>query len=279
MTALENSETTAGELDDKVAIVTGAASGIGLAAARRLRSAGALIAVLDLDEERGAEAASELGGRFVKLDVGDSGDWSRAITEVTAHFGGIDIAYLNAGVTTPGSVVTDVSDASYRRIMRANVDGVFFGVRAVMPSLESRGGGAIVATASLAGLIAYSPDPVYAMTKAAVVGLVRALAPHLTTMNITINAICPGLVDTPLLGPDARRLAIAANFPLIPATDIAEAVYGRVVGTETGQAWVCQMNREATAYRFAGVPGPRGDAAGRTPPAGLAADEELSKGR
>jgi NAD(P)-dependent dehydrogenase (short-subunit alcohol dehydrogenase family) len=274
----ENSEATAGELEGKVALVTGAASGIGLAAARRLRSAGALVAVLDLDEEGGAEAARELEGHFVRIDVGDPDDWSRAVAEVIDRFGGIDIAYLNAGVTTPGSVVTDVADASYRRIMRANVDGVFFGARAVIRAIESRGGGAIVATASLAGLIAYSPDPVYAMTKAAVVGLVRALAPQLSEKNITINAICPGLVDTPLLGPDARGLAAAASFPLIPVSDIAEAVYGRVVGSQTGQAWVCQMNREPTAYRFAGVPGPRGDAAGRTPPAGLAADEELSKG-
>jgi NAD(P)-dependent dehydrogenase (short-subunit alcohol dehydrogenase family) len=155
---------------------------------------------------------------------------------------------------------------------------VFFGVRAVTPALERRHGGAIVATASLAGLIAYSPDPVYAMTKTAVVGLVRALAPQLTARNITINAICPGLVDTPLLGPDARAMVEAANFPLIPVSDIGEAVFARVIGTETGQAWVCQMNREPISYRFANVPGPRGEIAGRTPPAGLAADEELHKG-
>jgi NAD(P)-dependent dehydrogenase (short-subunit alcohol dehydrogenase family) len=270
---------THSDLTGKVALVTGAASGIGLAAARRLRAAGARVAVLDLDEDLGGAFATELGGHFVKADVGDPDHWARAVTEVTAELGGIDIAYLNAGVVTPEASVTDVPDASYRRIMRANVDGVFFGVRAVTPVIERRGGGAIVVTASLAGLIAYSPDPVYAMTKAAVVGLVRALAPQLAAMHITINAICPGLVDTPLLGDEARELAAAAAFPLIPAEDIAEAVYGRVIGTETGQAWVCQLNREPTAYRFAGVPGPRGDAAGRTPPAGLAAEEELSKGR
>jgi NAD(P)-dependent dehydrogenase (short-subunit alcohol dehydrogenase family) len=278
MTALETPKEIERDLAGKVAVVTGAASGIGLAAARRLRSAGADVAVLDLDEELGAAAAAGLGGHFVRIDVGEPDDWSRAVSEVTAVLGGIDVAFLNAGVVTAQSVLSEVPDSSYRRIMRANVDGVFFGARAVTPAIERRGGGAIVATASLAGLIAYSPDPVYAMTKAAVVGLVRALAPQLAGLHITINAICPGLVDTPLLGDEARELARAANFPLIPAEDIAEAVYGRVVGTETGQAWVCQLNREATAYRFANVPGPRGDAAGRTPPAGLAADEELRKG-
>ncbi len=265
------------ELAGKVALVTGAASGIGLAAARRLRSAGALIAVLDLDAEGGAAAAEELEGHFVGIDVGEPADWQRAVAEVEEHFGGIDIAFLNAGVVTPEPDVAKVTDEQYRRILGANLNGVFFGVRAVTPPIDRRQGGAIVATASLAGLIAYSPDPVYAMTKTAVVGLVRALAPQLAARNITINAICPGLVDTPLLGPDARALAEAADFPLIPVADIAEAVFGRVVGTETGQAWVCQMNREPIAYRFAGVPGPRGQAAGRTPPAGLAADEELRK--
>jgi NAD(P)-dependent dehydrogenase (short-subunit alcohol dehydrogenase family) len=278
MTALDNPEATERELDGKVALVTGAASGIGLATARRLRSAGAEIAVLDRDPVGGAAAAEELGGHFVQVDVGDPDDWKRAVAAVEEQLGWIDIAFLNAGVTTPGADVTEVTDEQYRRILGANLDGVFFGVRAVTAAIERRGGGAIVATASLAGLIAYSPDPVYAMTKTAVVGLVRALAPQLLAKNITINAICPGLVDTPLLGPDARKMAEAVNFPLIPVTDIAEAVFGRVVGTETGQAWVCQMNREPISYRFAGVPGPRGDAAGRTPPAGLAADEELRKG-
>jgi NAD(P)-dependent dehydrogenase (short-subunit alcohol dehydrogenase family) len=277
MTPSDNPATD-GELTGKVALVTGAASGIGFATARRLRASGAVVAVLDLDEDGGRTAASALDGHYVKVDVGEPADWSRAVTEVTARFGGIDIAYLNAGVTTLESSVTAVSDESYRRIMRANLDGVFFGVRAVTPAIELRGGGAIVATASLAGLIAYSPDPVYAMTKTAVVGLVRALAPQLSAKHITINAICPGLVDTPMLGPAARELVDASGFPLIPVADIAEAVYGRVIGTDTGQAWVCQANREPTPYRFAGVPGPRGAAAGRTPPAGLAADEELSKG-
>jgi len=277
MSALDNSEPTGGELDGKVALVTGAASGIGLASARRLHAAGASIAVLDLDAGRGAAAAAELGGWFAQIDVGEPGEWARVVAEAEDALGGIDIAFLNAGVTTPQAVVSDVTDEQYRRILRANVDGVFFGVRAVTPALERRGGGAIVATASLAGLIAYSPDPVYAMTKTAVVGLVRALAPQLEAKNITINAICPGLVDTPLLGADARDLVLAANFPLIPATDIAEAVFGRVVGTDTGKAWVCQMNREPLSYRFANVPGPRGEVAGRTPPAGLAADEELRK--
>ncbi len=266
------------DLEGKVAIVSGGASGIGLAAARRLHAAGTSIVLLDLNAAAGEEAARDLGGRFIRLDVGEPDEWEAAVASVVAESGGIDIAFLNAGVITGEADVAAVSPAQYQRIMRANVDGVFYGARAVVPAMVERGGGAIVATASLAGLIAYSPDPVYALTKTAVVGLVRALAPQLSEKGITINAICPGLVDTPLLSPEAKAVAVAADFPLIPVTDIAEAVYGRVVGSDTGQAFVCQMNREATAYRFSGVPGPRGSAAGRTPPAGLAADEELRKG-
>lgn len=264
-------------LEGRLALVTGAASGIGLATARRLAAAGAAVAVLDLDADAGVAVAGEIGGRFFELDVGDPGGWRRVVATVEEAFGGLDIAVLNAGVVTTEADLMSISDEQYHRITRTNVDGVFFGTRAVTPALARRGGGAIVATASLAALIAYSPDPVYAMTKAAVVGLVRALAPQLRALDITINAICPGLVDTPLLGPEARALAASTGFPLIAASDIAEAVYGRVVGSETGQAFVCQAGREPTAFRFGGVPGPRGEAAGRTPPAGLAAEEELRK--
>jgi len=260
-------------LDGKIALITGGASGIGLATARRLRGEGAQIVVADLDAERGKAVAEELDGRSLRLDVGEPDEWAEAVSAITAELGGIDIAYLNAGVVTGVSDLLAVTDEQYRRIMRANVDGVFFGARAVVPAIERRGGGAIVATASIAGLIAYVPDPVYALTKHAVVGLVRALAPQLEAKGITINAICPGIVDTPLLGDAARKVIAAADFPMIPATDIAEAVYGRIVGEDTGKAWVVQVGLGAVPYRFSGVPGPRGGSAGRTPPTGLAGDQ------
>lgn len=265
------------DLAGKVALVTGGASGIGRATAHRLAAAGAAVAVADMADEGGASAAREVGGTFVHLDVGEPEQWAAAVSSIEETLGGLDVAFLNAGVATGEPDVTRVRDDQYRRIMGANVDGVVFGVRAVVPALERRGGGAIVATASLAGIIAYSPDPVYAATKHAVVGLVRALAPQLAARGITINALCPGLVDTPLLGEEGHALAAAADFPLIPPEQIAEAAYGRVVGNETGQAFVCQAGREAVAYRFGNVPGPRGEAAGRTPPETLAAAEEIRK--
>lgn len=260
-------------LDGKVALVTGGASGIGLAAARRLRRQGALVVLFDLDDERGRAAAEELDGRFVRLDVAEPAEWASAVGAITDELGGVDLAYLNAGVATGSGVLEEVDDVMYRRIMRANVDGVFYGARAVVPAMERRGGGAIVATASIAGLIAYEPDPVYAMTKHAVVGLVRALAPQLARKHITINAVCPGIVDTPLIGGEARRLIESAGFPLIDPDAVAAVVLEALDGEETGQALVVQVGLPGAAYRFRGVPGPRGESAGQVPPSGLAGSE------
>ncbi|MDA8038683.1 MAG: SDR family NAD(P)-dependent oxidoreductase [Actinomycetota bacterium] len=132
---------SAAELAGKVALVTGGASRIGRATARRLARAGTSVVVADLAEEAGREVASELGGRFVRLDVGDPLGWAAAVSYVELELGGLDVAFLNAGVTTGEGDVTRVTDAQYRRIMRANLDGVFFGMRAAVPAIERRGGG------------------------------------------------------------------------------------------------------------------------------------------
>jgi NAD(P)-dependent dehydrogenase (short-subunit alcohol dehydrogenase family) len=266
-----------GTLEGKVALITGGASGIGLATARRLRAEDAEVVISDLSVPAGEHAAAEIGASFVRADVSSSEDWARVIETVRERHGGLDLAHLNAGVATPEAMIDAVTDEQYRRIMGANVDGVVLGMRAVVPEIAARGGGSVVATASLAGLIGFSPDPVYCATKAAVVGLVRALAPQLAERGITVNAICPGMTDTGIVSDEARELLTAANFPLMAPEEIAEVVYQRLIGSESGQAWVCQVGREATPYRFAGVPGPGGAMAGRTPPPGIAADEQLRR--
>jgi NAD(P)-dependent dehydrogenase (short-subunit alcohol dehydrogenase family) len=264
-------------LEGRIALVTGGASGIGLATARRLAAAGAGVVLADLAEEAGRQAAEEIGGTFAALDVGDPDAWTSLAVRIGEEQGGLDIAHLNAGVGTGAQLIAEVDDARYRRVMRANVDGVILGTRAVAPLIAARGGGAIVATASLAGLIAFSPDPVYTATKHAVVGFVRAVAPQLHEMGITINAICPGIVDTPLLGEEALALLAGEGFPLIRPEAVAEAVLGCVLGEATAQAIVVQAEREPTPYRFAGVPGPGGAFAGAVPPAGAAADDQLPR--
>ena len=256
-----------GAFDGKVALVTGGASGIGLAAVRRFAQEGATVVIADLNKAAGEEAAEEVGGRFVALDVADAGGWATTVAEIEDTEGGLDIAYLNAGVTTGNPDIATLGDAQYRRIMGANVDGVVFGMRATVPAIERRGGGAIVATASLAGIIAFAGDPIYTLTKHAVVGLVRSLAPQLQTKGITVNSVNPGIVDTPLVGSEGRQRLEAAGFPLIPPSEIASAVMRAIVEGGTGQCWVCQPGRDPEPYVFGEAPGPRtAGAEGRRPP-------------
>ncbi|MGB7051960.1 MAG: SDR family oxidoreductase [Acidimicrobiales bacterium] len=260
-------------VDGKVALVTGGASGIGLATARMLSGLGATLAVVDRNGAAAERVATELEGLAIEADVSLPEEWPSIVEAVTGRFGGIDLAHLNAGVTTGEGDITQVTDEIYRREVGVNVDGVFFGMRAVVPSMAERGGGAIVATASLAGLIGFSPDPVYCMTKHAVVGLVRSLGPQLAASGITVNAVCPGLVDTPLIA-DARVFLEQSGFPLIEASAVATAVVDRLTGTETGDCMVVQAGRPAVAFRFPRPPGPGGDAAGRLPPSELAAHDQ-----
>jgi NAD(P)-dependent dehydrogenase (short-subunit alcohol dehydrogenase family) len=255
-----------GALAGKVAVITGGSSGIGLATVRRFLAEGANVVISDLQPPP-ADVADSPAVRFVAADVGDPAAWSAIVAEAEDAFGGLNIAYLNAGITTGEEDITAVTDDQYHRIMRANVDGVVFGARAVVPAMEKRGGGAVVATASLAGIIAFPPDPLYTLTKHAVVGLVRSLAPQLSARGITINAVCPGITRTPLVGEEATANLDAAGFPLMPPEQIADAVLACVVGTETGQAYACQPGREPVAYRFGNVPGPRTEGAeGALPP-------------
>lgn len=253
------------DLVGKVAVVTGGASGIGYATCRALVDAGAQVVVADIDNAAGQRAADALGAWYGELDVTSPADWTRLVENVTKVFGGIDIGFLNAGVDTGGAGITSLTDAQYRRIMAINVDGVVFGTRALVPALEARGGGRIVATSSLAGLAAFPRDPVYTATKHAVVGLVRSLASDLAERGITIHAVCPGLTDTPLLG-GAKAYLEAQGMPLLRAEDIAAAVLGCLASTDTGRAWVVQAGREPVPYDFRGVPGPAG---GVKPPAGF----------
>ena len=153
------------ELAGRVAVVTGGGSGIGLATAIRLADAGVSVAVVDLDGATAERTASTIGGLGLQADVGRSDQWPGIVDAVTARFGGIDLAHLNAGVMTGEADITALTDEAYRRIMSVNVDGVVYGARALVPALAARGGGAIVATASLAGLIGFSPDPIYCLTK------------------------------------------------------------------------------------------------------------------
>lgn len=255
------------ELRNASVLVTGGASGIGRATAERFATAGARVCVVDLDAAGAASVAEGIGGTHVVADMGESDQVDAAFDHCVASFGGLDVAFLNAGIAIGVADLTTLTDDTYRRIMRVNVDGVVFGLRAAIRAMQDSGGGAIVATASLAGLIPFPPDPVYDLTKHAVVGLIRSAAPGLVPHGITANCVNPGMTDTNIIGADAKQALAAADFPLMAPDQIAEAVLGAVQSGETGRCYVCQPGRAPVVYQFRDVPGPRTNAAtGRVPP-------------
>jgi NAD(P)-dependent dehydrogenase (short-subunit alcohol dehydrogenase family) len=255
-----------GQLDGKVALVTGAASGIGQATVERFAAEGAKLCCVDIDPD-GRAVADAIGGMFVEADAGDEDHVDQAFVACELEHGGVDIAYLNAGIAIGQPDITALEDDVYRRIMRINVDGVVFGTRAAIRAMQRRGGGAIVATSSLAGIIPFPPDPVYDLTKHAVVGFIRSVAPTLRPLGITANTVNPGMTDTNILTDEAKEFFAAADFPLMPASQIAEAVLTIVTTGRTGESWVCQPGRDPEPYRFHDVPGPRASGAeGRRPP-------------
>ncbi|MDX6730947.1 MAG: hypothetical protein QOC54_895 [Baekduia sp.] len=242
-------------LRDKVALVTGGASGLGRATAFALAAAGAEVVIADLDEAGGRAVAEQVGGHFVRCDVSDLEQNEAMVAFAVDRCGGVDIAYLNAGVATGCGIGEDFDLVKYHRANGANLDGVVFGTHAVLPAMKARGGGAIVATASLAGLTAVPFDPLYAANKHAVVGLARSLGPALAGDNITYNAICPGFADTKIIA-GFRDQLLASGLSIIPAESVAETVLRIVTGGGTGEAWFVQHAREPQPFLFRNVPGP-----------------------
>ncbi len=246
----------AGQLEGKVAIVTGGAGSLGRATCQALSTAGAQVLVVDLDQRGGSEVAEAVGGDFFAADVSRPEDNEALVGAAVDRFGGVDLVHLNAGVTSGCGVGEDFDPARYRQAMGVNLDGVVFGTHAALPALEARGGGAIVATASLAGLTGVPLDPLYAANKHAVVGLARSLGPGLLERGIRFNAVCPGFSESTMIDPIRDQLA-QEGIPVIPAEAVADAVLRLFAGDMTGECWFVQAGREAGPFRFRGIPGPR----------------------
>ena len=214
------------------ALVTGGASGIGAALVARLRAEGFEVQVLDLT---------------TGFDVGAPHDWDTVDA--------VDVACLKAGVLGGPADPAELTLEGYRRALAVNVDGVVLGVRRLARVMAP--GSRIVCTASLAGLTAVPDDPVYALTKHAVVGFVRSVAPALEAKGISINAVCPGFVDTPMVGGDLRERLAVAGFPLLAVEDVAEAAWVALTSGKTGHVWAVQPGRPPIDFRFPTLPGPR----------------------
>jgi NAD(P)-dependent dehydrogenase (short-subunit alcohol dehydrogenase family) len=245
------------ELAGKVAVVTGGAGGLGRATCHALAHAGARVLVVDIDEEGGTESAAAVGGEFFAADVSALDQNHAMIDAALGRLGGLDLVYLNAGVSSMFSVDESFDLERYRRVMGINLDGVVFGTHAALRGFERAGnGGAIVATASLAGLTSVPFDPLYAANKHAVVGLARSLGPALKPRGIRFNAVCPGFAESAIIDP-IRDMLAGQGLPIIPAEQVAETVMTLFCGTMTGECWFVQAGREPGPFQFRGIPGPR----------------------
>jgi NAD(P)-dependent dehydrogenase (short-subunit alcohol dehydrogenase family) len=245
-----------GALSGKVALITGGANGLGRAFAEALLEQDAVVTIADIDEQTGAATAAELGCAFEQLDVTDLQANTDVVNRTVERFGGLHIAMLNAGIESPFSLGDDFDPEAYRRAMAINLDGVVYGFHAARPALIASGGGSVLATASLAGLAAMGPQPVYGANKAAVVGLARALGPAHAHEGIRVNALCPGFADTAIID-GVREGLKAAGVPIIEPRTVADAALRVLASEDTGRALVVQAGVEPYYSRFANIPRPR----------------------
>jgi NAD(P)-dependent dehydrogenase (short-subunit alcohol dehydrogenase family) len=220
-------------LRDRVAVITGGAGGIGLATARRLAEEGARVVVADLDE-RGQDAADEVGGLFVKADVTSEDDVRRMFAAAKEAYGSIDIAFNNAGISPPDddSILTTGLDA-WRRVQEVNLTSVYLCCKHVIPYMRAQGRGSIINTASFVAVMGAATSQIsYTASKGGVLAMSRELGVQFAREGIRVNALCPGPVDTPLLrelfakDPEraARRLVHVPMGRFADATEIAAAV-------------------------------------------------------
>jgi 3-oxoacyl-[acyl-carrier protein] reductase len=216
---------TGGRLDDRVALITGAGSGIGRAMAREFAARGAHVAACDIDgatAEAAAADASRLGAPApiaVCADVAYAGEAGRAVAEVEQRLGRIDVLCSNAGILDGYAGAIDATEELWDRVFDVNVKATWLLARAALPAMRERGSGAIVVTASVAGLVAGGGGVSYTASKHAVIGLMRQIALENASYGIRVNAICPGVVQTGMTQPlfDDRDSIMYEFIPAIPS--------------------------------------------------------------
>jgi NAD(P)-dependent dehydrogenase (short-subunit alcohol dehydrogenase family) len=221
-------------LQDRVAVITGAGSGIGLATARRFAAEGAKVVAVDISEDAGKAIADEVGGEFVACDVSDEESVKRLFDGVAARHGRVDIAFNNAGISPPDddSILVTGLDA-WERVLKVNTTSVFFCCKYAIPHMQRQGKGSIINTASFVALLGAATSQIaYTASKGGVLAMTRELGVQFAREGIRINALCPGPVATPLLlelfakDPEraARRLVHVPMGRFAEPDEIAAAV-------------------------------------------------------
>jgi 3alpha(or 20beta)-hydroxysteroid dehydrogenase len=217
-----------GRLTGKVAIITGAAQGMGEAHAKAFVREGAKVILTDINAEAGQKLADSLGENaiFIKQDVAKEADWAKVVAEGEARFGAVNVLVNNAGVLGKIAATTDFTEADYRWVTDINQIGVFLGIKAVLPSMIKAGIGSIINISSVAGLVAIygSPNLAYVGTKFAVRGMTKQIAVEYGKNNIRSNSVHPGYIKTPMMtaATDEDGGEATAQIPLARLADPSE---------------------------------------------------------
>ena len=208
-------------LEGKIAIITGAAQGMGAAHARRFIKEGAKVVLTDLNEEKGQVLAEELGNHafFLKHNVTKAEEWESVIKETEAKFGPVDILVNNAGITAAKSIL-QMTEEDYRRIVDINQVSVFLGIKTIIPSMQKAGGGSIINISSINGIVGGAVG--YTDTKFAVRGITKAAAVECTHYGIRVNSVHPGVIATPMVVQEDTKNAVEEFSKHIPLKRVAQ---------------------------------------------------------
>jgi NAD(P)-dependent dehydrogenase (short-subunit alcohol dehydrogenase family) len=231
-------------LQDRVAVITGAGSGIGLASARRLAEEGATVVAVDIDETAGTAAAAETGGTFLPADVADEEQVRDLFNSVAARFGRIDVAFNNAGISPPedDSILTTGLDA-WRRVQEVNLTSVYLCCKYVLPHMQRAGKGSIINTASFVAVLGAATSQIsYTASKGGVLAMTRELGVQFAREGIRVNALCPGPVNTPLLQ------ELYANDPERAARRLVHIPMGRFAEPEEIAAAVAFLASDDSSF-------------------------------